>query len=95
MALAPEAGTRVDERHRRPETVEPIRVEARRDVAFEDADAHLIAESQERTLEQCGLARPRRRHEVDRPHARVAKVVAIRVGDAVVLGEDVLEHGDS
>ena len=46
VALAAEAGARVDERDRRAEAVEPVGVEARGDVAFEDADAHPIGEGQ-------------------------------------------------
>ena len=50
----------------------------------------------ERALEQGRLARARRRHEVDRrARPRARRSWRLRVGDAVVLGEDVLEHRDA
>ena len=68
MALAAEAGARVDERHGGAEAVELVGVDAGGDVALEDPEPELLAERGDGALEQRGLAGAGRRHEVDGRH---------------------------
>jgi hypothetical protein len=95
MALAAEAGARVDEGHLGAEPGELVGVEAGRDVTFQHADAHPPRELGQRALQEGRLAGARRRHQVDRPHARRGERGPVGVGDAIVLGQDVLEHADA
>jgi len=69
MAFAAEAGVGVDQRHGGAEAFEAVGVDAGGDVALQDADAEAVAQRHQRVVEERGLARPRRRHEVDGPHA--------------------------
>jgi len=92
VTLTAESGARVHERDVDGVLAQRVRIDARLDIALEDADAPTPLQLGERPAQERGLACARGRHEVHAAHAGRSEVGSVLGGDAVVLGEDVLEY---
>ena len=94
VALAAEARVGVELGHRDVQAGQPVGVHRALHVALEHADADAVDPVGEQRLEQRGLARPRRAHQVDDGDAVGVEVGAVGAGDRVVGVQRVLDDPD-
>ncbi len=94
MTLATEAVPGVQQRNLRPVTTQSFGVQWSLDIALDHPDAHFALKSGQGALQQRGLARARRAHQVDHPHPGRVERGPVRLSQLVVLGVDIFENLD-